>query len=121
MNIYCDAGTRGSAICMIYGDKIIVKRRGGKCTNNELEYLAVIYTLEYINTNKLKDITIYSDSKLIVNQLNNKWRVTNNKLSTLYEKAATKMLKCCGVQLKWVRRENNKAGRHLERIKYSLR
>ena len=121
MKIYCDGGTRGNVICVVHDDTIIVKKRGAKCTNNELEYLALIYTLEYINTHNLKNVTIYSDSKLMVNQMNGKWRVTNQSLHTLYEKSNKKMLNCCGVQIKWVQRKYNKAGRHLERIKASLR
>lgn len=121
MIIYCDGGTRGNAICLVHGDKIIVKKRGGELTNNELEYLALIYTLEYIDTNNLKNIKIYSDSRLIVSQVNGKYRVTTDNLKTLHTKAIKKMLRCCGVQIRWVRRNRNKAGRHLEKIKHSLK
>jgi len=121
MNIYCDGGTRGGVICIVHDDKIIVKKRGVKYTNNELEYLALIYAIEYIRTNQLTNVTIYSDSKLIVNQVNGKWRVTTEALTKLHEKATTKLSKCCSVQLCWIRRERNKAGIHLDRIKASLR
>ena len=52
--IYIDGGTRGNKICLVdtnKKNKIIVKRRDGANTNNELEYLALIYALEYINNN----------------------------------------------------------------------
>ncbi len=106
---------------MVHDDKIIVKKRGGELTNNELEYLALIYTLEYIHTNDLKKVKIYSDSRLIVSQVNGKYRVTTENLKVLHRKTIKKMLRCCGVQLRWIRRDRNKAGKHLEAIKHSLR
>jgi ribonuclease HI len=121
MIIYCDGGTRGNAICLVHDDTIIVKTRGGELTNNELEYLALIYTLEYIDTNNLKNVKIYSDSRLIVRQVNGTYRVTTDNLIKLHRKTLQKMLRCCGVQIRWVKRDKNKAGRHLEKIKHSLK
>ena len=50
INIYVDGGTRGSRICLVDRSKDLttVKTRTGDLTNNELEYLALIYALEYI-------------------------------------------------------------------------
>ena len=48
MKIYIDGGTRNSNICMVDGTHIAVKYRGGNPTNNELEYLALMYALGYI-------------------------------------------------------------------------
>ncbi len=121
MIIYCDGGTRGNAICLVHDDTIIVKTRGGKYTNNELEYIALIHTLEYIASKNLKNVRIYSDSKLIVSQVNGKYRVTTDNLIALHGETLEKMLRCDGVQICWVRRNRNKAGRHLERIKHSLK
>jgi ribonuclease HI len=121
MIIYCDGGTRGNAICLVHDDIIIVKTRRGEYTNNELEYIALIHTLEYIDSKNLKNVRIYSDSRLIVNQVNGKYRVTTDNLIALHRETLEKMLRCDGVQICWVRRNRNKAGRHLERIKHSLK
>ena len=53
MKIYIDGGTRGSKICLVdkLKEKVIVKFRGGNPTNNELEYLALVYALPYIIKN----------------------------------------------------------------------
>ena len=63
----------------------------------------------------------YSDSRLIVRQVNGTYRVTTDNLKALHRKTIQKMLRCCGVQIRWIRRDKNKAGRHLEKIKHSLK
>ena len=115
INIYVDGGTRGSRICLVDRSKDLttVKTRTGDLTNNELEYLALIYALEYIkNRNYTVEITIHSDSKLIVNQVNGGWRVTTEKLLPLYKKCRDKFSD--NIKLKWVPRERNFAGFVLE-------
>ena len=115
--LYIDGGTRRCEICLVdrnKSDKVIVKKRNGALTNNELEYLALIYALEYINNNYSdKPVLICSDSMLIVNQINGKWRVTTEHLIPLYEKAVKKMNKL--TKITWVRRNRNLAGIYLEK------
>ena len=114
-DIYIDGGTRGSRICLVDTSvhKTIIKTRGGDLTNNELEYLAVLYALDYINNRHKKDnVTIYSDSKLIVNQINGEWRITTTNLQPLYEKCIKRMTD--KIKIKWVRRDSNLAGIILE-------
>ena len=114
-NIYVDGGTRGSRICLVdtHDHKTIIKTRGGSLTNNELEYLAVLYALDYINNRHKKDnVTIYSDSKLIVNQINGDWRITTERLQPLYDKCIKRMTD--KIKIKWVRRDSNLAGIILE-------
>lgn len=115
VKIYIDGGTRGSRICLVDKDedKIIIKTRGGEPTNNELEYLALLYALEYCGNRHNDDhVEIYSDSKLVVNQINGKWRVTTETLKPLYEKCSIKMRD--NYILKWVSRDYNLAGHVLE-------
>ena len=118
-DIYVDGGTRGSRICLVDTSehKTIVKNRdpafGEKLTNNELEYLAVLYALDYINNRHKKDnVTIYSDSKLIVNQINGEWRITTERLQPLYDKCMKRMTD--KIKIKWIRRDFNLAGIILE-------
>ena len=78
MDIYVDGGTRNSNICLVNKDKCIVKYRRGDPTNNELEYLALLYALGYVRDNYPdKYVRIYSDSKLIVNQINGRLSCDN--------------------------------------------
>ncbi len=45
-------------------------------TNNRMEILAVIKALEAIKSSLNYDITIYSDSQLIINAVNKKWLIS---------------------------------------------
>ena len=114
-DIYIDGGTRGSRICLVDKSekKTIVKTRGGDPTNNEMEYLALLFALDYINNRHKKDnVIIYSDSKLMVNQINGDWQVTTDHLQPLYDKCIKKMTD--KIKIKWVRRDSNLAGIILE-------
>ena len=116
VHIYIDGGTRNSNICLVNKDtsECIVKYRRGNPTNNELEYLALLYALEYVGS-KFPDkyVRIYSDSKLIVNQINGKWRVTTETLRPLYVKCKPMMNE--KIKLVWISRKFNLAGHVLEK------
>lgn len=112
--IYIDGGTRYNQICLVDGDKVIVKTRCCKLTNNELEYLALIYALEYCNNVHSKEnITIYSDSMLVVKQVTGKWRITTDRLERLHTKVMKKMTD--KIKIVWISRDFNLAGHVLER------
>lgn len=116
--LYVDGGTRGSVICLVdpLAKRTIVKHRKGNLTNNELEYLAIIYALEYVHSYyPHKPIIIKSDSMLAVKQINHKWRVTNDNLRTLNKRVEGKRERM--VKISWTPRENNLAGIHLESLK----
>ena len=114
MDIYIDGGTRNSNICLVNKDECIVKYRKGKPTNNELEYLALLYALGYVRDRfPDKNVRIYSDSKLIVNQMKHKWRVTVDSLIILHEKCMLMMNN--KIKIVWVSRKFNLAGHVLER------
>lgn len=125
--IYVDGGTRGSVICLvdpqINHDNMcyytVVKRRKAvgvqQLTNNDMEYLAIIYGIEYVNKNYYdEDITINSDSKIAVNQINDEWKCNPDNLQRLLKIVKRKMNG--NVSLRWVPRDSNLAGRHLEKF-----
>ena len=114
IKIYVDGGTRKSNICLVDGDKVIIKHRKNGSTNNELEYYAVLYALGYVRSEyKGEDVTIYSDSQLIVNQVNGKWRVTTLSLLILYSKCTSMLTN--KIKIKWISRKFNLAGIVLEK------
>ena len=81
-DIYVDGGTRGSRICLVDTSehKTIIKTRGGDLTNNELEYLAVLYALDYINNRHKKDIRIFQPE---IPTINYAIRSTGTKLKDM--------------------------------------
>lgn len=84
-----------------------------------MEYLAIIYGLEYARKNYPRDtILLMSDSMLAVKQINHKWKVNGDNLILLNKKVANKKTK--QVSIAWTPRDNNLAGIHLENIKDSL-
>ena len=123
INLYVDGGTRGNVICLYDPQrfKTIVKKRKGTFTNNDLEYLAVIYGIEYAKKYYPKEspIIIKSDSLLVVNQTKGRWKVNGDKLRLLHIKTLRKINS--HIRLKWVPREINLAGIHLESLKDMLK
>ena len=58
----------------------------GVKTNNEAEYLALIQGLNLCIDNEIIHINIYSDSELIVKQINGEYKVKNERMSVLLNK-----------------------------------
>ncbi len=79
INIYTDGSSRGNpgpggyGIVMLYKDKRKELSQGYRLTtNNRMELTAVIKALEAIKNNKI-EITIYSDSKYVVESIEKGW------------------------------------------------
>jgi ribonuclease HI len=56
-------------------------RRLGRMTNNEAEYMGLINGLQEAMLSGLHDIEVRSDSKLVINQMTDLWKVRSNRLS----------------------------------------
>ena len=92
--IYTDGASRGNpgpgAIAFLILDgrgEILRKHKHfiGVCTNNVAEYRALIAALE--RARKLGDeVSCFSDSKLMINQLKGKYKVKKKHLKELFEK-----------------------------------
>ena len=81
-------------------------------TNNQAEYLAIISALnKYIDSNE--EITIYSDSKNTVNQLNHEFAINNERLRELAQESWAIMGKFSNLSITWVPRKDNLAGKML--------
>ena len=93
----------------------------GDRTNNEAEYYALLKALELIaekatgkGPGKIGEALVRSDSKLVVNQVNGEWRVEDEKLIELSEKARDLIKDLSSIRLEWVPRDENYAGLWLE-------
>ncbi|MBT9131801.1 MAG: 14.7 kDa ribonuclease H-like protein [Firmicutes bacterium] len=56
----------------------------GKATNNVAEYIAVIYGLQEGIIRKAKNLTIYTDSELLVRQVDGRYQIKNHFLKNLF-------------------------------------
>ncbi len=77
----------GAAIRDEQGNPIgTVSKYIGRATNNEAEYLAIIEALEKVADLGVKHVQLFSDSQLVVCQVNGEYRVRQPHLRPLYEK-----------------------------------
>ena len=81
----------------------------GKATNNEAEYHALIEGLKAAAEWKPDRLEIYLDSKLVVEQVNGRWKVKEVRLQSLQTKAKELVAGFPEVEIKHVERERNKA------------
>jgi len=80
----------------------------GKATNNVAEYTALVRALERAAELGLRTLTVFSDSELIVKQMNGEYRVKNADLRGLYDEAQRLRKQFQQVTITHVRREQNK-------------
>lgn len=95
IEVFCDGASRGqgqkkfgeaSCAAVVYKNrkKIAQFARGlGPRTNNEAEYEAVIAGLLICSMADLYDPIIYTDSAVVANQINGKWKCKNAALIPL--------------------------------------
>ena len=92
------------------GESFYEKKAG--ITNNEAEYLAIIAALKkFVDNND--EITIYSDSKNTVSQLNHDFAINNEQLKALAREAWPIIAKFSKLKITWVPRSENLAGKML--------
>ena len=58
-------------------------------TNNEAEYESLIYGLKLLVNLSILNVDIYSDSELVVRQINGEYKVKNDRMNKLYQKATS--------------------------------
>jgi ribonuclease HI len=80
----------------------------GSVTNNVAEYEALIWGLKVAAEKGAAPLTVYSDSELLVRQLNGAYRVKNEGLKPLYASACRLIAGMGDVRVVHVRREQNK-------------
>jgi ribonuclease HI len=80
----------------------------GHATNNVAEYEALLMGLEVLLQLGKKRIRIQSDSQLLVRQLNGEYRVKDEKLKRLFQRAATLLRQFEAYRILHVPRELNR-------------
>ena len=58
-------------------------------TNNEAEYESLIFGIEMLIENKFFNANIFSDSQLVVNQVNGIYKIKNDRMKLLHRRVTT--------------------------------
>jgi len=113
-NIYVDGsgGTKSGYGFFVKetGESFFEEKPG--LTNNQAEYLAIITALKKFQ-NSSEEITIFSDSKNTVNQLNHEFAINNEQLRALAQESWLLIPKISKLKIKWIPRKENLAGKML--------
>ncbi len=80
----------------------------GITTNNIAEYTALIYALQEALILRVKNVAVFSDSELLVKQVNGEYIVRNEDLKRLVKQFGHLRRGFCEVSVEFVERENNK-------------
>ena len=121
--IYTDGASKGNpgpssvGVAIYNGASVLLKEYFeaiGKATNNVAEYQAVIFALKKLKalygrkSAKESEILINSDSKLLVEQLNGKFRLKDEKIKKLFIEIWNQKMDFKKVSFKNIPREENK-------------
>jgi ribonuclease HI len=132
MTVYCDGlcepNPGGVATCgwVVYrGEKRIKKHHafvfyGPGATNNIAEYNAVLSALEWLlqKGHNNRNVTIKTDSQLVVNQINGSYSVKAVNLVPLYKKAVNLAKEFDNIEFQWIPRKQNREADELSRQAY---
>lgn len=92
--VWVDGGSRGnpgpSSIGVVLMDtasgvKWSYRQHIGTTTNNVAEYMALRYALKLAKSLQYDQVFVYSDSKLVVNQVKGLFKINNPNLQALYD------------------------------------
>ncbi len=122
-SIYIDGGSRGNPGPAGAGIIIETNIKNynfsiplGQQTNNYAEYEALLFALKKAGKLKLVNLTIYSDSELLVNQMKGIYKVKSHNLINSYEKAKKLSLNFKNIKFIHIPREKNKEADELANI-----
>jgi len=76
-------------------------------TNNEAEYTALIHGLKSLLNLSVLNVTIFSDSELVVKQINGEYKVKNDRMKKLYSDAHVLLSKFNLWKIEHVLRDKN--------------
>ena len=98
--VFTDGASRGNpgqaaVAFIILSDQETIEMKGSKAigvkTNNQAEYEAVIFALDSAKQLQTRNLTCHLDSLLVVNQLNNVYKVLNPQLRQLWSQVLERL------------------------------
>lgn len=81
-------------------------------TNMQAEYMAVLAVLERF-AGSADPLTVYSDSQVVVRQINHEYGINNETLRDLAQKAWRLLSSYAAAKVVWIPRKKNLAGKML--------
>jgi ribonuclease HI len=119
--IFVDGGSRGNpgpggagAVIIVDGKtKASISKYLGTVTNNVAEYSGLLIALERALELGIQDVEVSMDSELVVKQMKGLYKVKNEKLKPLFQKAVSLSSQFASFKIAHIRREFNKAADEL--------
>ena len=114
--LFCDGASRSNPGDASIGVSILldgkevhtISKKIGIATNNEAEYQALIDGLNYCVDNSIKEIEVFLDSNLVVEQVNENFKVKAGNLKVLNSKVKELIEEFKLIEINHVYREDNK-------------
>jgi ribonuclease HI len=116
LTIFTDGAARGNpgpaAIGVVIKDEkgnnvAAISRCLGATTNNQAEYRGIIAALEKAVSLGARQVAVYSDSELMVKQINGQYRIKNAALQPLYAEVVKLTGRLDSFKISHIRREQN--------------
>jgi phosphoribosylglycinamide formyltransferase-1 len=117
ITVYIDGGSRGNpgpaAASFILADHNGTQLQAkasflGQTTNNVAEYTAIVKALEAAKHIGAKQLTVFSDSELLVKQINGQYKVKSEQIRPLFRQAINLINKFGDCKVKHITRDKNK-------------
>lgn len=115
INIYFDGGcyisnpgaAAGAAVLNPFGEPIVTSKFLESATNNAAEYAGLIVGLEKALELNYRQVHVFGDSQLVVNQVNGIYRVNHCHLQELRDQALKLKKQFDSCIITWIPREQN--------------
>jgi phosphoribosylglycinamide formyltransferase-1 len=117
ITVYMDGGSRGNPgpaaasfiLADLNGNQIQSKALFlGQTTNNTAEYTAIIKALQAAKQIGAKQLTVFSDSELLVKQINGQYKVKSEQIRPLFRQAIDLINEFEDCKVKHITRDKNK-------------
>jgi len=116
LSLYTDGASRGNpgpagvGVVILDGRKKIKElyKYIGETTNNMAEYNALIYGLEEAVNLAAKEVVVNLDSELVARQLNGEYKVKDDDIKALFERALSILKNFEHFEIRHVARSKNK-------------
>lgn len=114
--VYTDGGSRGNpgpaAAGFVLSDAagMELKRKAfflGRTTNNVAEYTALIKAIEAARQIDAEELAVFSDSELLVQQINGRYKVKSENIKPLYRRAMDLLGQLSSWKVSHIKREAN--------------